>query len=79
MGLSDIKKLTESLLHRVKNVRKNKHCTVTHTYGIQKNGTDEPICRAAMETQRTDLWPPRGKERVAQTETVAWKHTHHHV
>ena len=29
-----------------------------HTYGIQKDGTDEPICRAAMEmqTQRTDLW-----------------------
>ena len=32
--------------------------THTHIYGIQKDGTDEPICRAAMETQtqKTDLW-----------------------
>ena len=22
----------------------------------QRDGTDEPICRAAMETQRVDLW-----------------------
>ena len=27
-----------------------------HTYGMWKDSTDEPICRAAMETQRTDLW-----------------------
>ena len=29
-----------------------------HIYGIWKDGTDEIICRAAMETQtyRTDLW-----------------------
>ena len=29
-----------------------------HIYGIQKGGPNEPICRAAMETQtkRTDLW-----------------------
>ena len=33
---------------------KNKYI-LTHIYGIQKNGTDEPICRAAieMQTQRT--------------------------
>ena len=23
---------------------------LTHMYGIQKNGTDEPLCRAATET-----------------------------
>ena len=29
-----------------------------HMYGVQKDGTDEPICRAATEIQiqRTDLW-----------------------
>ena len=29
-----------------------------HIYGIQKDGTDEIFCRAAIEThiQRTDLW-----------------------
>ena len=36
-----------------------------HIYRIQKNGTKEFICRAAMEkqTQRTDLWTgERGEE-----------------
>ena len=31
--------------------KKNKYRTVTHTCGIQKNGTDEPIYKAEMETQ----------------------------
>ena len=37
---------------------KDKYCILIHIYGIQKDGTDEFICRAAMEmqTQRTDLW-----------------------
>ena len=30
---------------------KNKYCILTHIYGIQKPGTDEPICRAAVEMQ----------------------------
>ena len=30
---------------------KNKYCILTHIYGIWKNGTDEPICRAGIETQ----------------------------
>ena len=49
---------------------KDKYCLLTHAYGIQKDGADEPICRAAMETQtqRTDLWPQWGKERAGQTE-----------
>ena len=39
---------------------------ITHIYGIQKDGTDESICRAAVETQtmRTELWTQRrGGER----------------
>ena len=28
---------------------KDKYHILTHTYGIQKNGTEEFICRAAME------------------------------
>ena len=37
---------------------KDKYCILTHIYGIQKNGTEEFIYRAAMEkqTQRIDLW-----------------------
>ena len=30
---------------------KNKHCIFTHICEIQKNGTEEPICRAGTETQ----------------------------
>ena len=41
----------------------NKHRILTHIYGIQKNGTDEPICRAGTETQmqRADMWAQDGK------------------
>ena len=36
---------------------KNKYHMLVHMYGIQKNGIDEPICRAGIETQmqRMDL------------------------
>ena len=30
---------------------KNEYCILVHIYGIQKDGTDEPTCRAAMEMQ----------------------------
>ena len=43
---------------------KEKYHILTHIYGIQKNGTEEFIYRAAMEkqTQRIDLWT-RGEGR----------------
>ena len=31
--------------------QKEKYCILTHVCGIQSDGTDEIICRAAMETQ----------------------------
>ena len=30
--------------------QKNKYCILMHVYGIQKNGTDELMCRAGIET-----------------------------
>ena len=41
----------------------NKYCILTHICGTQKNGTDEPVCRAEVETQvqRTNVWTPRGE------------------
>ena len=30
---------------------KDKYCILMHVYGIQKDGTDEPIYRAAVEIQ----------------------------
>ena len=57
---------------------KDKYCMPMHIYGIQKDGTDELICRSAMEkqTQRTDLWTWVGagrQERVRCMERVTWK------
>ena len=42
---------------------KNKYHILTHICGIQKNGTDEPVCQEEIETQmqRTNLWTPRGE------------------
>ena len=43
---------------------KNKYCTPANIYGIQKNGTDEPICREGAEAQMQgmDLWTQVGKK-----------------
>ena len=32
---------------------KNKYCILMHIYGILKNGVDEPICKAGIETQKS--------------------------
>ena len=55
---------------------KNKYCILTHIYGIWKDGTDESICRAAIETlTQRDIWTwgLGRKERVGCTEKVTWK------
>ena len=60
---------------------KNKYCILSHIYEIQENGTDDPICRRALETQtwRTDLWAWCGKERLGEIERIARKRTLSHV
>ena len=42
---------------------KNKYHILTHILGIYKNGTDELVCKAEIETQmqRTNVWTPRGE------------------
>ena len=43
----------EPIIHsEVSQKEKTKYHLLVHIYGIQKDGTDEPICRAALETQR---------------------------
>ena len=47
---------------------KDKYHILMHIYRIQKNGTDtdEPICRAGIETQtqRIDLWSQQGEGEI---------------
>ena len=55
----------ELILHsEVSQKEKHKYHILTHMYGIQKDGANEFIFRAAKEkqTQRTDLWTWRGGE-----------------
>ena len=43
---------------------KNKYCVLTHIYGILKNGVDEPICRAGIETDMENrLMDREGEEK----------------
>ena len=51
------------ILSKVSQKEKNKRI-LTHICEIQKNGRDEPICKAEIETQMqsTNVWTPR-KER----------------
>ena len=38
-------------LSKVNQKEKNKYYILMHINGIYKNGTDEPICKAGIETQ----------------------------
>ena len=49
-------------------------------YEISEDGTDEPVCRAAVETDTENrLVDTVGKERVGRMERAAWKHIHYHT
>ena len=39
------------ILSEVSQKEKNKYYILTHICGIEKNGTDEPICTAGIEMQ----------------------------
>ena len=44
----DLKTVMQS---EVSQKEKNKYCILTHICGIWKNGIDDPICKAEIETQ----------------------------
>ena len=52
-----------------------------HIYGIQKDDTDELICRTALETQtqRTDLLTMWEKKWEGWIERVTLKHINYHT
>ena len=54
MRLRNLEPIVQS---EVSQKEKYKYHILTHIYGIQKDGTEEFICRVAMEkqTQKTDL------------------------
>ena len=54
---------------------KNKYCILMRIYGNEKNGTDEPICMAAVENRLVDKW----RKKVGRIERIALKHKHCHM
>ena len=70
----------EPILEWKKSEREKTSTIYWHTYGIQKDGPDELICRAAVETQAqgTGLWAGGAGEGEGWTvERGARRHTHH--
>ena len=57
--------LESTIQSEVSQKKKNIYHILTHIHGIQKDSTDEPICRGAMEIQtlKTDLriWLVQGR------------------
>ena len=49
-----------SIQSEVSQKEKSKYRILSHIYGIQRDGTDEPICRET-QIQRTDVWTRRGE------------------
>ena len=51
----------------------NRYCTLMHIWGIQKNGTEEAVCKAEIETQvenkRMDTRGGKGSEKNWETGT----------
>ena len=59
-------KLEPIIQSEVSQKEKHQYSILTHIYGIQKDGNDNPVCETAKETQmyRMDFWTLRERERV---------------
>ena len=59
-------KLEPIIQSEVSQKEKHQYSVLTHIYGIQKDGNNDPICETAKETERhrTDFWTLWEKMRV---------------
>ena len=66
-------KLEPIIQSEVSQKNKEHYSILTHTYGIYKDGIDNPICKTEKETQmyRTDFWTLWEKARVGCFERTA--------
>ena len=71
-------KLEPIIQSEVSQKEKHQYSILTHIYGIQKIGNDNPVCETAKETQmyRTVFWTLWEKARVGQFERIALKHVY---
>ena len=69
-------KLEPIIQSEVSQKEKHQYSMVTHIYGIQKDGNDNPVCETAKETQmyRTVFWTLWERKRVGRFGRMALKH-----
>ena len=74
-------KLEPIIQSEVSQKEKHQYRILTHIYGIQKDGNDNPICETAKETQiyRTVFWTLWEKARVGWSERIALKHVYYYM
>ena len=59
-------KLEPIIQSEVSQKEKHQYSVLTHIYGIEKDGNNNPVCETAKETQmyRTDFWTLWEREKV---------------
>ena len=59
-------KLEPIIQSEVSQKEKHQYSILTHIYGIEEDGNDDPVCKTAKKTQMyiTDFWTQRERERV---------------
>ena len=69
-------KLEPIIQSEVSQKEKHQYSILTHIYGIQKDGNDNPVCETAKDTQmyRTVFWTLWERERVGRFGRMALKH-----
>ena len=72
-------KLEPIIQSEVSQKDKYQYSILTHIYGIQKDGNDNPICKTEKEAQmyRTDFGTLREKARVGCPERIALKQVYY--
>ena len=74
-------KLEPIIQSEVSQKGKHQYSILTHIYGIQKDGNDNPICEIAKETQmyRSVFWTLWERARVGWLGRMALKHVYYHM
>ena len=74
-------KLEPIIQSEVSQKEKHQYSILTHIYGIEKDGNNNPVYKTAKETlmYRTVLWTLWKRERVGRFGRMALKHVKCHV
>ena len=74
-------KLEPIIQSEVSHKEKHQYSILTHIYGTQRGGNDDPICRTSKETQiyRVVFWTLWETARVGWFERIALTHAYYHI